>query len=122
MTETKRMGSLLPSIGYRGPDDFSAPLYVTPTKAVWYHRHDGKVTFETRYDDAPALRAAELAREVEPLKPKTTLSKNMDLRKVASVPMAVYHQSIVQKWDRDDWKKWVNDPENKPLRVWQGRL
>lgn len=41
---------------------------------------------------------------------------------VARVPMTVYEQSLLEQWDEADWKKWLNDPANKELRVWQGRV
>jgi len=41
---------------------------------------------------------------------------------VARVPIQVYEQAIREGWDDDDWKKFLNDPANKNLRVWQGRV
>lgn len=114
------MRELYPSSGYRAPDDYSLPLYVAPSKAVWYHRHGDKVTFETRYDDFPAKRLAEQAREVEEMRVETPEYRNMGLKKIASVPMSVYFRSMREKWDQSDWKRWFNDPDNKHLRVWQG--
>ena len=43
-------------------------------------------------------------------------------RLVAQVPMTVYEQSIHEGWDEDDWKKWLNDSQNEPFRVWKGRV
>ena len=44
--------------------------------------------------------------------------------KVASLPLSVYYdlkqQGILD--DRARFKKWLNDPDNKAFRVWQGRL
>jgi hypothetical protein len=41
---------------------------------------------------------------------------------LATVPMTVYEKSIVEQWGPDDWKKWLNDPDNAAFRVWQGRV
>lgn len=41
---------------------------------------------------------------------------------VARVPMTIYEQSILEGWDDGDWKKWLNDPQNEPFRVWKGRV
>jgi hypothetical protein len=43
-------------------------------------------------------------------------------RLVARVPMTVVEQSIHEQWDDDDWKKWLNDPDNAAFRVWRGRV
>ncbi len=50
-------------------------------------------------------------------------SRNFPLhRHLARVPMTVYETSIVEQWDEDRWKKWLNDPDNAALRVWPGRV
>ena len=41
---------------------------------------------------------------------------------VARAPITVYEQSIRENWDENDWKKWLNDPANKPFRVWEGNV
>lgn len=41
---------------------------------------------------------------------------------VARVPMTIYEKSLHEGWDEDDWKKWLNDPDNRCFRVWEGRL
>lgn len=41
---------------------------------------------------------------------------------LAVVPMTVYEKSLVEHWDDNDWKKWLNDPDNAAFRVWQGRV
>lgn len=109
--------SSLRSATFRDAEDFSAPLYVTPHKAVWYHRHDGKVTFETRFDEAPAVRLAALERDM-----RAGQRTNHDMQKIANVPMSVLHRAMVEKWDRSDWWRWANDPANRAFRVWHGRV
>lgn len=41
---------------------------------------------------------------------------------VARVPMTVYEQSLLEQWDEDQWKHWLNDPDNEAFRVWRGRV
>jgi hypothetical protein len=41
---------------------------------------------------------------------------------VARVPVEVYELSIHQEWGEDDWKKWLNDPDNEKFRIWPGRV
>lgn len=43
-------------------------------------------------------------------------------RLVARVPLTVVEQSIHEQWDDNDWKKWLNDPDNAAFRVWRGRV
>jgi hypothetical protein len=49
-------------------------------------------------------------------------STNSVNKMVARVPMTIYERSINEGWDDDDWKRWLNDPDNKMFRVWQGRV
>lgn len=41
---------------------------------------------------------------------------------LARVPMHIYEKSLLEKWDEDDWKRWLNDSDNEPFRVWKGRV
>ena len=41
---------------------------------------------------------------------------------VARVPMTVYETSIHEKWGDDDWKRWLNDPDNAAFRIWKGNV
>jgi len=38
------------------------------------------------------------------------------------VPVSVYEKSILEGWDSKDWAKWLDDPDNRAFRVWQGRV
>jgi hypothetical protein len=38
------------------------------------------------------------------------------------VPISVYEKSVLEGWDERDWAKWLDDPDNKAFRVWQGRV
>lgn len=41
---------------------------------------------------------------------------------VARVPMTIYEQSVREQWDDAKWKQFLNDPDNKVFRVWEGRV
>lgn len=43
-------------------------------------------------------------------------------RHVARVPLTIYEQSIRESWDENDWKRWLNDPDNAAFRIWKGRV
>ena len=41
---------------------------------------------------------------------------------VARVPMTVYEKSLLEDWTEEQWKRWLNDPDNRAFRVWQGAV
>lgn len=43
-------------------------------------------------------------------------------RLAAHVPEPIVNQSIREDWGPDDWKRWLNDPDNAKFRVWEGRV
>lgn len=51
-----------------------------------------------------------------------TMDRNSTNKLLARVPMFIYEQSIHEDWDEDDWKRWLNKPENEPFRVWKGQV
>ena len=55
---------------------------------------------------------------------KETTAPSKELRHVAEVPMVIYQKAVREGWakDRKQWKKWLNDPDNKLFRIWQGRV
>lgn len=71
-----------------------------------------KVFTEVQMDEV--LEGIKRARESQPAK--------SDMRHLARVPMTVVEQSIHEQWDDNDWKRWLNDPDNAHFRVWQGRV
>ncbi|MAL86562.1 MAG: hypothetical protein CMI23_09450 [Opitutae bacterium] len=50
------------------------------------------------------------------------VGKNM--RHVAEVPLVIWEKAVQEGWSKDQnaWKKWLNDPDNKVFRTWQGKL
>lgn len=46
-------------------------------------------------------------------------------RKLAArIPLVVWNKAVREGWayDQNQWKKYLNDPDNKKFRVWEGRL
>jgi hypothetical protein len=41
---------------------------------------------------------------------------------IARVPMTVYEKSMLEDWDEEQWKRWLNDPDNAAFRVWRGKV
>jgi hypothetical protein len=41
---------------------------------------------------------------------------------LARIPVTVYERAVHEKWDEDDWRKFLNSDECKPFRIWQGRV
>jgi hypothetical protein len=41
---------------------------------------------------------------------------------VARVPLTIYERSVHENWDDEQWKRWLNDPDNKAFRIWPGRV
>lgn len=47
-----------------------------------------------------------------------------DLRHVAEVPLIVYQRACREGWanDMSQWRRWLNNSDNKVFRTWQGKL
>lgn len=53
-----------------------------------------------------------------------TIKHGKDMRHVAEVPMVIWQKALREGWSQDPakWKQWLNDPDNKVFRTWQGKL
>jgi len=53
-----------------------------------------------------------------------TTAPGKDLRHVAEIPMVVVQKAMREGWfnDKAKMKQWLNDPDNKVFRVWQGKV
>lgn len=79
------------------------------------HEEDGKTYVESRQDVEPLIEWIGRAKD-RPQDP--------EFRHAAEVPMTVLNQAFIEGWFHDPkaWKKWLNDPDNRAFRVWEGRL
>lgn len=71
----------------------------------------------TVYTEADMTEVIEEIKVMRDNLPARSVNKHL-----ARIPMTVYEQSIHEDWGDDDWKKWLNDPDNAAFRVWQGRV
>ena len=78
-----------------------------------YDQHDKTVTIEHKEDVEPLIKVAKDMSELKPSK---------DWKLSAVIPQFVLDQSFREKWTQKDWKKWANNHDNKPFRVYKGKL
>lgn len=78
---------------------------------------DDAVRFETEQNVDGLVEYCKEARE------RVTSTHNRDMVPVAEIPMAVYERAVREGWadDKQAWRKWLSDPDNKVFRVWTGR-
>lgn len=84
-------------------------------RTVYFDRDEpDDFVIQTEQDISPLL---DTVKEMAEVHPKRSTNKL-----VARVPVEVYERSVHERWDDDDWKKWLNDPDNSPFRVWKGKV
>jgi len=74
-----------------------------------------RVVVHTEQDMAQTIENNKAMRELHPEK-----SNNKLLAR--GVPIADAEQALREDWDQNDWKRWLNDPDNAAFRVWPGRV
>ena len=81
-----------------------------------YHEQDGKTFVESRQDCTAIVEAAKALKGAQ--------GRNETFRLAAVVPETVLNQSFLEGWFHDPvkWQRWMNDPENRDFRVWEGRI
>jgi hypothetical protein len=80
-----------------------------------YHEANGKNYIETRQKVDHIVKAAEILAEQPPGK---------DFRHVGFIPDTVLNQWMIDGTfnDPERIRRWLNDPENRAFRTWQGRV
>jgi len=79
-------------------------------------------------DDTPyvvrVLTESDMTQTVENNKVMRELHPQRSTNKLVArgVPITVAEQALREGWDDNDWKKWLNDPDNAAFRVWPGRV
>lgn len=96
------------------------------TKKV-YHDADGvrrTVLFDADKPGGFTVRTDhDLTQVVETNKAMAEVHPNGSTNKlVARVPLAIWERSYHENWGEDDWKRWLNDPDNAMFRVWKGQV
>lgn len=76
---------------------------------------DGTLVFMEEWDDDAALEQAAVERDTV---------KGKDIRALAVIPDSVKSRALNEGWYFDDtaWRRWMNDLDNRKLRVYEGRI
>jgi hypothetical protein len=77
---------------------------------------DQDTVLQTVEDCEPIVESARHLREVH--------QAGSDMKHVARVPVTVVEKAMREGWFNDQaaWNRWLNDPDNRDFRVWQGRV
>ena len=77
---------------------------------------DGVYHIHTKQNVQPVIDNVKMLSEA------TTPGK--DLRHVAEIPMVVVQKAMREGWfnDKAKMKAWLNNPDNKIFRVWEGKV
>jgi hypothetical protein len=75
----------------------------------------GVIRTYTEQDMTSVVETNKIMRELHPQRSTNKLVAR-------GIPMSVYEKSIHEDWGDDDWKKWLNDPDNAAFRIWQGQV
>ena len=88
---------------------------LTKTLKSEFITQDDKTIYHTAQNVRPVIEHARALRELEPGK---------TFRHAAEIPKVIWNKALREGWPNDPkaWKKWLNDPDNKAFRVWQGRI
>lgn len=82
---------------------------------IWEDSDPDTIHVYTEQDMTQVIENNKVMRELHPKRGANKLLAR-------GVPMTVAEQSIREQWDDNDWKKWLNDPDNAAFRVWPGRV
>lgn len=45
-----------------------------------------------------------------------------DIRRVATLPVEVFERMVLERWDPDRERKWLNSSDAEAFRIWRGRV
>lgn len=83
--------------------------------SIWEDDDPFTIHVKTEVDLTQAVENNKVLRELHPRRSTNKLVAR-------GVPLTVAEQAIREQWDDNDWKRWLNDPDNAAFRVWQGRV
>jgi len=95
----------------------------TLTREIITHDSEAPGTFHMRtaQDVEPVIDLVSTLRDIN-----RTIGhrRSTNMVPVAEIPLTVYEQAAREGWlhDKKKWRLWVNDPQNKPLRITDGRF
>lgn len=82
---------------------------------IWEDNELDSVHVHTEQDLTQAIENNRILAELHPRRSTNKLVAR-------GVPIAVYEKSVLEGWGDDDWKRWLNDADNKAFRVWKGQV
>lgn len=95
----------------------------TITREIITHESEGAGVFHVRtaQDVEPVIDLVSTLRDVHKV---VGHRKARNLVPVAEIPLTVFERAAREGWlnDKRKWRLWVNDPQNKPLRITDGRF
>jgi hypothetical protein len=85
------------------------------------HEKEGVFHAHTRQTLDPVLSLAEQMRDQNEV---IGHRKSAQMVPVAEIPMIVWERAAREGWlhDKKKWREWINDPQNKPFRITEGRI
>jgi hypothetical protein len=77
---------------------------------------DQDTVLQTVEDCEPIVESVRHLREAQ--------APRADMKHVARVPVTVVEKAMREGWFNDQaaWDRWLNDPDNRDFRVWEGRV
>lgn len=81
----------------------------------------GSMTFVEKEDLQPVIDNVKLEREAFNQVGDRVVGQN-HMTPIAEIPMIVYNRSVREQWGPKKWRQWLNDPDNKPFRITDGRV
>ena len=94
-------------------------------KSTLIANNSGLVSQFITEDDAGYLKTTQdVSKTIEYTKHLAEQNPSKDFRHVAEVPFVIWEKAVQEGWhkDRAQWKKWLNDPNNKMFRSWPGKV
>ena len=89
--------------------------YLAPAKVYYHELEDGIVAVERRQDVEGLVELAKNLKDIPP---------GREFRLVGFIPDSVLDEALAQGWihDKKRLKRWLNDPDNRKFRVWEGNV
>jgi len=82
---------------------------------IWEDDAPEIVHVQTEQDLTQAVENNKIMRELHPRRSNNKLIAR-------GVPIQVAEKAMLEGWDEQDWKRWLNDPDNAAFRIWKGRV
>jgi hypothetical protein len=97
---------------------------MSKVKTVIANKENLRTELVTEDETIKAITTQDITKTLKYVKDLGEYSPGNDLRHVAEVPIVIYEKAVLEGWanDMSAWKKWLNSPENKPFRTWQGKI